>query len=743
LTYVLTKNKITLMKRFLILPLLFLVFAGVPLCAENGSGEERPFTVLVLSGGGARGIAHIGVLKVLEEMRIPVDMVVGTSMGAIVGGLYAAGISPEEIERKITRVDWNDIFTDSPRSLEQSYRMRRDSADYAQGLEIGFARKKFQIPHGMIAGQKLSLALNEILLPALPVDDFNKLAIQFRAVAANIENGERVDLASGDLVKSIMASMAIPGIFSPVEINKQLLVDGGVAANLSVETARVSGAQRIIAVDVSSPLASRKNLNSLIDITMQVLAIYSYRDLKYQKSLLKEGDVLLSIELPGFSNTDFRKAESIIARGEAAARMSADALAAMSVPEDRYRLWHAKVSGWRKETPVTLDFVKIAPARNVSPRIVQERVKSSPGESLDPEKIVREITDIYATGFFDRVDYRIVRKDGAEGLVIEPHVKPWGPNYVYFGMAFNSNTDFNPLLRYRKTRINSIGAELNLHARLGINHSFNAEFYQPLDYRDRFFVAPVFSYQLRNTDLYEDDRRYARYRTAFTEAGIDAGMNIGNQGQIRVGVSGEHVSSKPSIGDPALPDYDEDSFLLRGSAVIDRMDRITFPREGTYFGTWYGGTVPGIDDSNEFRQLTVKTAGALTHGRNTLIASLEGSFSLDDSLPEYRKFSLGGFQRMSGFQYNEITGNYAGLLRLIYMREIPKALPFNINGFFIGGSVEAGDAWKDFSDISLDDMRLSGSVFLALETLFGPLYMGCGIRSLDDGIFYLHLGSVF
>ncbi len=729
------------MKKLLALFLLFTVSAA--LSAETAPAPRHPFTVLVLSGGGARGIAHVGVLKVLEEMRIPVDMVVGTSIGAIVGGLFATGLSPDEIEKKIMAVDWNDIFSDNPKPLEQSYHIRSDSADYAQGLEIGYSKGKARIPHGIIAGQKLSLALNEILLPALTVNNFNKLAIPFRAVAADIETGDRVDLASGDLAKAIMASMAIPGIFSPVEIDKKLLVDGGIAANLSIETARAAGAERIIAADVSPPLAGRESLNSMINVTKQVLAIYSHRDLKYQKSFLKEGDILISIELPGFANTDFKKAAGIIAGGESAARKSASALSAMAVTEDEYKLYQAKISVWRREEPAEIDFIEIKQAKNISPEIVRERVKTVPGRMLNPPDIVRDITDIYATGFFDRVDYRLIKRDDEEGLVIEPHVKPWGPNYLYFGLRFNSASDFNPLIRYRMTRINSMGGELNLHARLGINHSFKAEFYQPLDYREHFFIATLLNYSLTNRDLYENDNRYARYRTNQTEAGIDAGINLGNQGQFRLGVLGENVMSKPSIGDDALPDYKTNEFLITGSLVIERMDSIVFPRQGTYFGAWYRGTAPGRDEEKEFRMLTVKTAGALSYARNTLIASLEASSSFGTDLPEYRKFSLGGFHRMSGFCENRFAGDYSGLLKLTYMREIKKQLPLNIDGYFLGASLETGKAWDDFEDISFDNMRLSGSVFAALDTPLGPFYIGYGIRSLDNGTIYIYLGPTF
>jgi len=721
-----------------ILVMLFCL-AGRPDAAESAGG--RPFTVLVLSGGGARGLAHVGVLKVLEKINVPVDMVIGTSMGAIVGGLYAAGLSPDEIEKKIMEVDWDDIFSDSPHSLEQSYRLRRDSAEYAQGAEIGFLFNQIHIPHGILAGQKLSLVLNRILLPALTTGNFDNLAIPFRAVATDIVTGKRVDISSGDIVKAIRASMAIPGVFSPVEIDEHILVDGGVVANLSIETARAVGAQRIIAVDVSPPLAGRENLKSMIDITRQVLAIYSHRDLAFQHSLLHENDVLLALELPGFANTDFKKAAGIIAEGESCALKATSTFASFSVPGEEYARIRNKLNAFARKEPPVLGFVDIKPPRHVSPRIVREWVEISPGQKLDTGAVERDVADIYATGFFDRVDYHIEQKNGAYGLVIDPHTKPWGPNYLYFGLQFNSNTDFNPLLRYRMSQMNGLGGELNLHGRLGINHDFSAEFYQPLDYRNRLFIAPVFDYKVRNTELYDDGNSYARYKTRSAATGIDIGVNIGNVGQARIGAAGERVTSKPSIGDDALPEFDDDRFLLRGSLTVDRTDRIVFPRKGRYFAANYETTLPDTDE--EFQQLTIKTSFAWTKKFNTVLFSTEASGSMDTELPQYRKFALGGFHRMSGYRDNEFTGNYGGLLRLTYLREIEMPLPPRQKNFFLGATLEGGQVWDEFGDISPDDLRLSGSVFAAFDTLLGPFYIGYGFREWDEGIIYVYLGPVF
>ncbi len=711
------------------------------MCSAQQNTEKRPFTVLVLSGGGARGLAHVGVLKVLEKMNVPVDMVVGTSMGAIVGGLFATGLSPEEIEKKIMEVDWDDIFSDSPHSLQQSYQLRREAAEYAKDAELGFLMGQVHIPHGILAGQKLSMVLNRILLPALTTDNFDNLAIPFRAVATDIVSGKRVDIGSGNIVKAIRASMAIPGVFSPVEMDDMVLVDGGVIANIPIETARSLGAERLIVVDVSPPLAKREKLKSMVDVTMQVLAIYSHRDRAFQHSLLGKQDVLLTLELPGFANTDFKKAAGIIAAGESAAMEVASPFTAFSVPQDEYKRIRNSLAAWgRKDAPI-IEFVRIKKPRGVSRRIVKEWIKTSPGQRLDVDTVENEVADIYATGFFDRVDYSLAQEDGDYGLVIEPHTKPWGPNYLQFGLQFNSNTDFNPMLRYRMSQINNLGAELNLHARLGINHDFRAEFYQPIDYKNRLFIAPILDYKVRNTELYKNESSYARYRTRSMATGLDFGVNIGNTGQARIGIAGERVTSRPTISDGTLPKFNDDKLLLCGSLAIDRQDRLVFPKKGYYFAANYKDALQEEDD--RFQMLTLKTSFAWSGAMNTFILSTEASGSFDTELPQYRKFPLGGFHRLSGYRDNEFTGNYAGLLRLTYLREIDMPLPPRQKNFFLGATLEGGQVWDKFGDISPEDLRLSGSVFAVFDTLLGPLYAGYGFREFDEGIIYVYLGPVF
>lgn len=725
-------------KKFFIL--ILLVSFQILFSAEKE--KSHPFTVLVLSGGGARGIAHIGVLKVLEELNIPVDMVVGTSMGAIVGGLYAAGLSPSEIEKKMLEVDWDDIFSDNPKPLKQPYRLRKEASKYMQGVEIGFAVDQIQIPKGVIAGQKLIIALNNILLSVLPVDDFNHLPIPFRAVATDLVTGERVDISSGSLTKAIMASMAIPGVFAPVEIGDRILVDGGVVANLSIETARELGAERIIAVDVSSPLATKEELKNLVDITKQVLAIYGRRNHLYQLSLLKNDDILLTLRLDGFSNTQFKKAKEIIKAGESFARQEKNRLIPMAVSEEEYREIKNYIASRKRKSDMVVDYIEIKSPKKIPSALIENRIKIKPGEKLDIEKLEENITSVYASGLFERIDYQLSQIDENYGLIIEPTKKSWGPNYLYLGAQFDSTRDFNPLARYRMTMMNQRAGELNLSLKLGLEHKFEAEFYQPLDYGDHFFIAPTFSYQQKNIDLFEEDDRYARYRTRFTSTGLFGGINIGNEGQFRIGIEGENITSNLSTGAPSLPDYEDNLFLLSGSFTIDRLDNLLFPKKGWFISLDYKSPFPLLE-KEEFRQLSFRELNVWNNSNNTFTLYLEAQTSFDTELPMYRIFHLGGFQKMSGFDHYELSGYHTLLFRLSYIRDFEKPLPFNISGYFIGSSLESGNVWNDIDDITLEDMYLSGSIFAGIKTLLGPVYVGYGIRSLEKGIFYFYLGPVF
>jgi len=268
--------------------------------------EARPKIGLALGGGGARGAAHVGVLRVLEEMHVPVDYVAGTSMGAVVGGLYASGMSPDEIESALTQIDWNDTLTDRTQYKDLPFRRKEDENRYLTSFEAGLRGRRLTLPSGLQSAQKVRFLLQSNLIDVAHIHDFSELPIPFKAVAADIETGEAVVLDHGDLSEAIRASMSIPGVFSPIEIDGRMLVDGGIADNVPVDVVRAMGADVVIAVDVGGPLLKREQMGSMFAVTSQVLTILTRRNADLQ---LKDATIVLAPDVSRYGAMAFSEGQ--------------------------------------------------------------------------------------------------------------------------------------------------------------------------------------------------------------------------------------------------------------------------------------------------------------------------------------------------------------------------------------------------------------------------------------------------
>jgi NTE family protein len=313
---------------------LFLVLLTALSSAGNAyevAFEERPKIGLVLSGGGARGAAHVGVLKILEELRIPIDYVAGTSMGAIVGGLYASGMSVEEIASVIGSTDWKGFYSDRQPRSERSLRRKSDGNGFLVDFDVGFKNGGLVFPLGLVQGQKFEIALRRWLLPVATVKDFDRLPIPFRAVATDVAKGELVLLGSGDLASAIRASMSAPGALKPVRLDGRLLVDGGLVNKLPVQVVKDMGADLLIVVDVGFPLLEEDKLNSVLAVSNQMLTIMIQGNVRRQLDLLGDSDVLITPELGHFSSTAFDRVVEAMARGENSARNAQAKLSGLSV----------------------------------------------------------------------------------------------------------------------------------------------------------------------------------------------------------------------------------------------------------------------------------------------------------------------------------------------------------------------------------------------------------------------------
>ncbi|MDD4201908.1 MAG: patatin-like phospholipase family protein [Candidatus Omnitrophica bacterium] len=502
--------------------------------SHTSYAKDRPTIALVLGGGGARGMAHIGVLKMLEEYRIPIDYIVGTSMGAIVGASYATGMSPSELEQIMISTDWKNMFNDTPSMENLDFRQKTEERFYLN-LEMGVKNGDLVMPTGFIAGQKLDFLLRS-LAPEEEVGSFDDFAIPFKCIATNVGTGEAVILDNGNLVESIRASMAVAGIFTPVTIDNEVLVDGGYTKNLPIDVAR--GAFHpdiIIAVDVGVPLMPSKDLKTFIDYSSQVTNILFLHTTKEQIKTLDPKDILIKPDLGNIAVSAFDKAETIIADGEEIAVKIREELKQYSVSTEEYKEFLLKQRrGMQKE--LIVDFIDIAPTKTVSEKQIRARIRSKTGKPLDLKTLKNDLTRIYTLGSFEVVDYNITTNNGKTGILIIPIEKPWGPNYFKFGIQaqdqLKDDNTFNVYAMYKRLNLNSLGGEFRLQPIIGNNIGFLTDFYQPLDYANTFYINPK-AHILKNTaDIYDGNDRIARYRTWDFSGGITAGVNFGPSARI-------------------------------------------------------------------------------------------------------------------------------------------------------------------------------------------------------------------
>ena len=382
--------------------------------------KPQPKIGLVLSGGAARGLAHVGVLKALEEQGIRVDAIAGTSMGAVIGGLYASGYKIDELEKLALDIDWQEALSDDPPREDIPFRRKQDDRDFLVRQKLSFRDDgSLGLPLGVIQGQNLSLLLESLLAHSSDIRDFDKLPIPFRAVATDIVNGDKVVFRKGHLPQVIRASMSIPAVFAPVEINGQLLVDGGMVDNIPVDVAREMGVDRVIVVDIGTPLRPRKQLTTVFDILNQSTTLMTRSNSEVQLASLTPDDILIQPALSAIGATDFGRSQDIISAGYRATQALAPRLADLRHPAD-VQLDIARTA--EERTPVITQ-VKIENDSKIDDAVIRYYIRQPVGEPLDLGRLQRDMGTLYGLDYFDQVQYRVVHKGKERTLVISARAK--------------------------------------------------------------------------------------------------------------------------------------------------------------------------------------------------------------------------------------------------------------------------------------------------------------------------------
>jgi len=706
--------------------------------------HERPRIGLVLSGGGARGAAHIGVLKVLEEMHVPIDIVTGTSMGAITGGLYAYGYSPQALEKKLVTIDWADIFQDSPPRAQRSIRRKEDDYNYLIKFEAGFKNGKFKIPTGLIQGQKLDLMLRS-LIPVAP-DNFDDLPIPFRAIAEDIETGEAVEMGHGDMVNAIRASMSIPGIFVPVEYEDHLLVDGGFANNLPVRLARKMGADILIVVDVGSKLLTRDKLVSPFSILNQNMSFMIERNTSDQLGALRASDILIQPEMKAYSSDDFWHVAEMIKQGVAAAKAQASRLAQLSLSKSAYQDYLKRLRA-RHVSATVIDKIVIDNNSKLSEEVIRSYITAKPGEVLDMATLESDIQRLYGLNIFERVSYDITRQDNQAILTIKVRKKSWGPNYIRFGLNLESNfqgsSRFNLAASMTSTPLNSLGGEWRTELQIGSDQYISTEFYQPLEKTQRYFARIEAAYSELHYARYQDGEQLSDYKNSSATVNVAIGRDFANHVQLQAGLIKGYGDSRLLIGSRPAPGQHSHVGARYINFSHDMLDNINFPKHGGLSNIrWVNGRKNLGADVN-YDSLSINALWANTWGRNTFIfwTGLTGVVNSDAPAPD--TFALGGFLNLSGYRRQELTGRYAGIARIIYLHQIGGNDSFLNVPVYVGGSLETGNTWNDKHDINTASLIDAGSLIVAFDTPVGPLYLAKGFANGGKSQYYFFLGRSF
>ena len=712
----------------------------------------RPRIGVVLSGGGARGLTHIGVLKVLEQMRIPIDFISATSMGSIVGGLYASGYDASALEAEVKKIDWKSMFSDNPPRQDLTLRRKQYDERYALPFELGYRDGKLQVFKGAIAGANLELWLHAMTQREDALPSFDDLPIAFRAVATDMVTGRQVVFRSGPLYQAMRASMSVPGLFAPLELDGRIYGDGGLVNNLPVDVVQAMGADVVIAVNIGTPLMTREQLSSIVGFASQSLNILTEQNVREQLARLGPRDVLIEPDLGDLTFLDFDNSAKLIALGEAAARAAAPKLASLALTPSQYAAWQAERHRPPAAITAAISGVNVTGTSIVNPQSIKDALANLVGKPFDDAHVTSDLASLYGTGDFDRISYRLTDIRGEHGIDIDVSENSLGPNYLSLGGNFASDlqgdTELNLIAGVKRRWLNAWGAEWTNDFQLGTIRSYATELYQPLGVASPVFVSAYGGVRRAPIDLFDGDDRIATYSVLYEPIGLDVGYAASRYGEVRLGYRFAHYRADLDVGsNEGLSTLKVDENGATFLARYDRLDDPYFPRTG-FKGTLEAfagqqrvdvgiGTGTGTHSVTRVRADFVQAFPLSSVAQIQLAGRFAWESAFDIALSD--DYQLGGFLNLSGLRNNQLAGQYLGFGRVVYTQRVG-SLSVVGRGVYLGGSLEAGNAWAERSDVSFGNLRKAGSLFVGLDTYLGPFYFAYGRASGGASSFYVFLG---
>ena len=708
------------------------------------AGQSRPKICLVLSGGGARGVAHVGVLKALEALRVPIDCIAGTSMRAVIGGAYASGMETTEMEKVIGGLSTEILFREKPPRQDQTIRRKLDDRSLLFGIELGLRDGGVDFPKGAVSGVQLESVLRQ-LVKTPGFREFDALPIPYRAVATDLVSGKAMVFHDGDLANVMRASMSVPGAIAPAAIGDAIYVDGGLTDNLPVDVARSMGADIVIAVNLGTPLLKREELGSVFGVTGQMINILTEQNVRTSLSSLKSTDILIEPALGDFSATDFDHLPVTVPIGIAAVETVTARLAPLALPPERYAQLRIvqTTTPPRDERPIAE--IRFRHLERVNADAAGAELDTKVGKPLDEAMLDRDLRRLFGSGDFEHIGYRVIEESGRRVLDVDAIEKSWGPNYLRFGLGLASDLQgqntFNAAVSYRRTWINALGGEWRTDLQIGQTSRFYSELYQPLDKSQLLFLSPQVEFERRTVDVFQASQRIARYDVRQSTLALDVGSSVTKYGEARAGILAGVVDATLDTGPAELvpPNTKPRIGAYRFRAILDQLDSANFPRFGFASSVNVKLSSKSLGATDEYQRWDADFVAAHSFGPHTFhVAAKAGGRLGGDTLPVYDLFQWGGFLQQSGYPTGSLLGERLSFGRLDYSYKLLNQRL--LEGLYVGGSLEAGRVGSPLVPGNAPGLLKSAAVYLGADTPVGPFYLGFGVAADGSHSAYLFLG---
>jgi NTE family protein len=699
----------------------------------------------VLSGGGARGFAHIGVLRVLQELRVPVDLVVGTSMGAVVGGAYAAGRSAAELERFARDTDWAAVLADRPSRAAGEFRRREVDLEVPSRIEFGIGPGlSLNAPPAVAGSHALEAALEELLPQGQAQRPAGRLSLGFRAVATDLRTGELVEMSDEPLAVALRASLSVPGLFPPFARDGRLLVDGGLVRNVPVDLARAMGAQVLIVVNVGTSVDHVRDLASPLGVAQQMINLLTEQNAQRSLGELTSVDLLIQPDLEGLDATELATgAQRAIAAGERAARALSSRLEALAIaPQAWASFEQARVQ--QPLAPGTADTGKllVRPTGRASAELLAAAAGTTLGQTVDAATARAAADRLYASGDFERVEVQSALLPDGRALILVPVEAPWRRNPLRLGLELQTEqgtredaTRLGLTATTTLRPLNAWGGELRALMRLGSQSTLMGEWWQPLGPGSRVFGVTSWRRDAEAQDIYFDGQRVTQLRVSEATWRLGAGVSLGRSGDVQMGLERSRSRVSPLLrADLASGPIALTTTQAYAQLRVDTLDSIAFPTRGTFVGAlWESGGLSGADRGSA---TLARVLSGFTWGRWAGHVYAEASHASKGLAP----LALGGFLRLSGTPISSLYGQTSLFGRMVM--GVPLAhMPLGLGGAVRAGlSVELGGAFLPGQSRRLDDLQKAGSAFVSVDTLFGPAYLALGATHRGSRATYVFLG---